>query len=81
MEIWVQVRHFGQDETASQKATITTKQPLEEVGLSLSDIDYLVCTRSISEPKIPCTTAWVQKQLGEEFSGIPTFDINLNPLN
>ena len=72
----VKVRHFVQDETASQMGAMAATMALEAAGLSLSDIDCIVCTSSVPEQSIPCTAALVQKQLGGESSGIPAFDIN-----
>lgn len=72
----VKVRHFVQDETASQMGAMAAKKALETAGLSLNDIDCIVCTSSVPEQSIPCTAALVQKKLGGESSGIATFDIN-----
>ena len=72
----VMIRHFVEDETASQMGAMAAKKALEAAELSLSDIDCIVCTSSVPEQSIPCTAALVQKQLGGDSSGIPTFDIN-----
>ncbi len=72
----VMVRHFAEDETASEMGAIAAQQALNTAGLSLKDIDCIVCTSSVPEQSIPCTAALVQKQLGGEWSGIPAFDIN-----
>lgn len=72
----VMVRYFAEDETASQMGAIAAKKALEAAGLSLTDIDCIVCTSSVPEQSIPCTASLVQKQLGGELSGIPAFDIN-----
>lgn len=72
----VLIRHFVADETASQMGAIAARQALEDAGLSLTDIDCLVCTSGTVEQPIPCTAALIQKALGGGNSGIPAFDIN-----
>lgn len=72
----VLVRHFVEDETASQMGALAAKEALESAGLSFADIDCLICTSSVPEQAIPCTASLVQKQLGAENSGVPAFDIN-----
>jgi 3-oxoacyl-[acyl-carrier-protein] synthase-3 len=72
----VLVRHFIEDETASLMGAYAAKDALITSGLTLKDIDCIVCTSGIPEQSIPCTAALVQKQLGGENSGIPAFDIN-----
>ncbi|WP_460202901.1 beta-ketoacyl-ACP synthase III [Scytonema sp. NUACC21] len=72
----VLVRHFVEDETASVMGAYAAKNALEAAGLSLSDIDCLICTSGSPEQAIPCTAALIQEQLGALDSGIPAFDIN-----
>lgn len=72
----VHTRHFVQDETASQMGAEASKEAMENAGLNFSDIDCLVCTSGTVEQAIPCTASLIQKELGEEYSGIPSFDIN-----
>ncbi len=72
----VLVRHFVEDETASLMGAFAAKDALVAAGLSIDDIDCLICTSGIPEQSIPCTAALIQKQLGAIDSGMPAFDIN-----
>lgn len=72
----VLVRHYIDDETSSKMGAYAAKAALEDAGLSLSDIDCIICASGIAEQEIPCTASLIQKELGGENSGIPSFDIN-----
>lgn len=72
----VLTRYFVEDETASQMGAYAAKDALEAAGLSLADIDCIICASGTTEQSIPCTAALIQKQLGAVNSGIPAFDIN-----
>ncbi|HLO85862.1 MAG TPA: beta-ketoacyl-ACP synthase III [Nostocaceae cyanobacterium] len=72
----VLTRHFVTDETASLMGAYAAKDALFTSGLSLTEIDCIICTSGIPEQSIPCTASLVQKQLGGENLGIPAFDIN-----
>lgn len=72
----VLIRHFVEDETASEMGAFAAKAALEVAGLSFDEIDCLICTSGIPEQAIPCTASLIQKHLGGESSGIPAFDIN-----
>jgi len=72
----VLTRYFVDGETASQMGAFAAKDALVAAGLSVGDIDCIICTSGIPEQAIPCTAALVQKELGAGDSGIPAFDIN-----
>lgn len=72
----VHIRHFVNDETASQMGALAAKEATKAAGLTLSDIDCIVCTSGTVEQAIPCTASLIQRELGEECVGIPSFDIN-----
>ena len=72
----VLVRHYVENETASQMGALAAKEALSSAGLTLADIDCIVCASGTGEQEIPCTAALIQKELGGEYSGIPSFDIN-----
>ncbi len=72
----VHIRHFVQDETASQMGAAAGKEAMTSAGLTYADIDCIVCTSGTAEQAIPCTAALIQKELGADYSGIPCFDIN-----
>ncbi|WP_110930100.1 beta-ketoacyl-ACP synthase III [Paenibacillus bouchesdurhonensis] len=72
----VRVRHVVKDETASFMGARAAEAALEDAGLAFSDIDCLVSTSGTVEQSIPCTASLIQKALGQEYSGVPAFDIN-----
>ncbi|MBD2310733.1 beta-ketoacyl-ACP synthase III [Desertifilum sp. FACHB-1129] len=72
----VLVRHFVDGETASEMGAFAAKDALVTAGLSINEIDCIICTSGIPEQAIPCTAALIQKHLGAGDSGIPAFDIN-----
>jgi len=72
----VSVRHYVTDETAAQMGAIAALQALEAAGLSVHDIDCIVCASGTAQQEIPCTAALIQEELQLSRSGIPCFDIN-----
>ncbi|NRS48686.1 beta-ketoacyl-ACP synthase III [Brevibacillus sp. HB2.2] len=77
----VSVRHFVTNETAAQMGAIAAKRALEAAGLSLHDIDCIVCASGTAQQEIPCTAALIQEELQLSKSGIPCFDINATCLS
>ncbi|MNI19264.1 3-oxoacyl-[acyl-carrier-protein] synthase 3 [compost metagenome] len=69
-------RYFAENETAVQMGAKAAYSALEAAGLSFNDIDCLVCTSGTMEQPIPCTASLIQKEMGQEKSGVPSFDIN-----
>lgn len=74
--IGVRKRHFVIDETASYMGAFAAREAVEDANINLEDIDCIVCASGSMEQPIPCTAALIQKELGLEKSGIPSFDIN-----
>lgn len=72
----VRVRLVVKDETASFMGARAAEAALEDAGLTFSDIDCIVSTSGTVEQSIPCTASLIQKALGQEYSGVPAFDIN-----
>ncbi|MGG4495098.1 beta-ketoacyl-ACP synthase III [Brevibacillus reuszeri] len=72
----VSKRHYVTDETAAQMGARAALKALEAAGLSLHDIDCLVCASGTAQQEIPCTAALIQEELKLTRSGIPCFDIN-----
>ncbi|HLO02266.1 MAG TPA: beta-ketoacyl-ACP synthase III [Symbiobacteriaceae bacterium] len=72
----VAVRHFVQDETASQMGALAAAQALQNAGLKATEIDCIVAAASVGEQPIPCSAALLQEAMGLADSGIPCFDIN-----
>ncbi|RAL24488.1 beta-ketoacyl-ACP synthase III [Thermoflavimicrobium daqui] len=72
----VSIRHFVEDETVSQMGALAAKEALKNAGLTLSDIDCIVCTSGVGEQAIPSTASLIYKELDPNHQGIPAFDIN-----
>ncbi len=72
----VTIRHFVDDETNSQMGAQAAKEALRDAGLSLSDIDCIVCASGTMEQAIPCTASLIYRELDSTHQGIPAFDIN-----
>lgn len=77
----VLVRHFVEDETASQMGAYAAKEALAAAHLSPQEIDCIVCANTVPEQGIPCTAVLIQRLLGIGDSGIPAFDINATCLS
>jgi 3-oxoacyl-[acyl-carrier-protein] synthase III len=77
----VMVRHFVEDETASQMGACAAREALATANLSIQSIDCIVCASTVPEQGIPCTAALVQRHLGISAAGIPAFDINATCLS
>jgi 3-oxoacyl-[acyl-carrier-protein] synthase-3 len=72
----VAVRHYAGGETASEMGGKAACAALNDAGLAFADIDCLVSTSGTMEQPIPCTAALIQRAMGQEHSGVPSFDIN-----
>lgn len=78
----ISLRHkAGVNETASYMGAEAAKTAAERAGISLNQIDCIVCTSGCPEQSFPCTAALVQRQLGLGDCGIPAFDINSSCLS
>ncbi|UJF34973.1 beta-ketoacyl-ACP synthase III [Paenibacillus hexagrammi] len=69
-------RHFIDNETASEMGAKAAERALAEADLTFADIDCLVCASGTMEQPIPCTASLIQRAMGQEDSGVPSFDIN-----
>lgn len=72
----VGVRYVVEHETASYMGARAATDALHAAGVAKEDIDCIVCASAVAEQPIPATAVLVQRQLGLEHSGIPSFDIN-----
>ncbi|TXK81875.1 beta-ketoacyl-ACP synthase III [Paenibacillus sp. N3.4] len=72
----VETRYFVEEETASYMGARAAHAALISAGLAFGDIDCLVSTSGTMQQPIPCTAALIQREMGFEHSGIPSFDIN-----
>jgi 3-oxoacyl-[acyl-carrier-protein] synthase-3 len=73
----VRQRHYAsQDETPSYMGARAALAAIENAGLRFSDIDLILGACGTPEQAIPCTAALIQKELGQQDSGVACFDIN-----
>ncbi len=62
-------------ETSSYMGSRAAENALADAGLTLNDIDLLVCASGTMQMPIPCTAALIHKEL-RPLKHIPAFDIN-----
>lgn len=73
-------RHFVSDETAAGMGARAVAAALASAGLTLDDVDCLVCTSGTMAQPIPCTAALICKELQPRHN-LPAFDINATCLS
>ncbi|XID94516.1 beta-ketoacyl-ACP synthase III [Paenibacillaceae bacterium WGS1546] len=70
-------RHYaGAADTAAAMGAKAARQALEAAKLRFSDLDCLVGASGTKEQALPCSAVFIQRELGEEQSGVPAFDID-----
>jgi 3-oxoacyl-[acyl-carrier-protein] synthase-3 len=73
-------RHFVTDETAAGMGAGAVNDALANAGLTLNDVDCLVCTSGTMAQPIPCTAALICEELKPRHN-LPAFDINATCLS
>lgn len=69
-------RYAGEGESLSRMGALAGMAALENGHLKYEDIDVIINASGCFEQPIPCTAAFIQRELGKENSGTPCFDIN-----
>jgi len=77
----VQSRRYANGETAVQMAASAACEALEMAGLRLSDLDAIIGASAGSQQVIPCTAAFVQRELGAPDGKSACFDVNATCLS
>lgn len=72
----VLTRYFADGETASQLGAQAVQQALVKAGLTLQDLDAIICVSGTMQQPIPCNAALLAAELGPDTGGQRTFDIN-----
>lgn len=73
-------RHYAnKDEKASVMGAKAAKAAVNDAGITLSDIDLIICGSGSMERPIPCTAALIHRELG--LKNIPAFDVNATCLS
>lgn len=71
----IKTRHkAAPDETTATLATNAAKLAIEDAGLTVTDIDLIICATATGDYPFPATATIIQSALGAE--GVPAFDIN-----
>jgi 3-oxoacyl-[acyl-carrier-protein] synthase-3 len=66
-------RRAAPDECTSTLAVKAAQEAIDDAGISLDDIDVLICATATGDCSFPATAAYVQAKLGA--SEIPAFDV------
>lgn len=78
----IERRHYaGEGETTSSMGAMAARAALAAAGMEAGELDCIVSACSVMEQAIPCSGALIQRQLGLEESGIPSFDVNATCLS
>lgn len=73
--------YAGEAETTSSMGAIAARSALAAAGMEARELDCIVSACSVMEQAIPCSGALIQRQLGLQESGIPSFDVNATCLS
>jgi len=77
----VQSRRYADSETVSEMATAAARGALQMAGLQPSDLDAIIGASAGVRQAIPCTAAFVQRELGAPDGKSACFDINATCLS
>jgi 3-oxoacyl-[acyl-carrier-protein] synthase-3 len=68
--------YAANDESVVVMGAIAGRQALAAAEIDAADIDAIIAVGSVPYQAIPCTAAFIQRELGLGHSGIAAFDIN-----
>jgi 3-oxoacyl-[acyl-carrier-protein] synthase-3 len=77
----VQSRRYASDETVSSMATSAAREALQMAGMQPSDLDAIIGASASLRQAIPCTAAFVQRELGAPDGKSACFDMNATCLS
>ena len=77
----VRSRRYASSETVSEMATAAAREALQMAGLQPSDLDAIIGASAGVRQAIPCTAAFVQRELGAPDGKSACFDINATCLS
>lgn len=72
----VKTRYFAENESAAEMGAQAIRKVLAQTGISLEQIDCLICASGTAQQPIPCTAALILRELSMAATGIATFDLN-----
>jgi 3-oxoacyl-[acyl-carrier-protein] synthase-3 len=74
-------RRYATDETTAGMAAAAARQALAGAGIPLAAVDAIIGASTVPQQAIPCTAAFVQRELGAPDGGSVCFDINATCLS
>ena len=77
----VYARRYATTETTAGMAAAAARQALANAGIPLQEIDAIVGASTVPQQAIPCTAAFVQRELGAPDGGSVCFDVNATCLS
>jgi 3-oxoacyl-[acyl-carrier-protein] synthase-3 len=77
----VYARRYATEETTAGMAAAAARQALAAARLPIEQIDAIVGASTVPQQALPCTAAFVQRELGAPDGGSACFDINATCLS
>ncbi len=77
----IRERRYATHETTAGMAAAAGRHALAAAGMDVSDIDLIIAASSAPQQAIPCTAAYVQRELGAPDGGSACFDVNATCLS
>ncbi len=74
-------RYAAADETTAGMAANAARQALEMAEMTVNDLDVIIGASTAPQQAIPCTAAFVQRELGAPDGGSACFDVNATCLS
>lgn len=74
-------RRYATTETTAGMAAAAARQAVENAGIPLEEIDAIIGASTVPQQAIPCTAAFVQRELGAPDGSSVCFDINATCLS
>jgi 3-oxoacyl-[acyl-carrier-protein] synthase-3 len=74
-------RRYATHETTAGMAASACRQALDRAGLAPSAVDAIIGASTVPQQAIPCTAAFVQRELGAPDGGSLCFDVNATCLS
>lgn len=74
-------RRYARHETTAGLAAVAARRALENAGIPLGDVDAIIGASTVPQQAIPCTAAFVQRELGAPDGGSVCFDVNATCLS
>ncbi len=77
----VYARRYATTETTAGMAAAAARQALDHANIPLQEIDAIIGASTVPQQALPCTAAFVQRELGAPDGGSVCFDVNATCLS